>query len=269
MRASGATTLVAGLLWLAVPARAAEHPALALARTLYNAADYDGAIAAATIARTDLASADAAALVTGRARLERHRLRADPADLTAARDALATARAPQLSPRDQLDLLVGLGQSLYLGNAYGSAAEVFDTALGRGSLLLPRDRLMLLDWWATALDREAQQRPADGRPPVYRRIAERMEEELRQDPGSAPSNYWLAAATRGAGDLDRGWDAAIAGWVRAQLSPDTSVKLRGDLDRLVTEALIPERARTRPQREQADAATALGTQWALLKQQWP
>ena len=269
MRAPAATLLVAGLLLLAVPAYGAEHPALAKARLLYNAADYDGAITAAGSARSDPASADAAALVTGRAHLERHRLRADPADLAAARGALATARAPQLSPRDQIDLLVGLGQSLYLGNAYGPAAEVFDTALGRGSLLMHRDRLMLLDWWATALDREAQQRPADARPPVYRRIAERMEEELRQDPGGAPSNYWLAAAARGAGDLDRAWNAAIAGWVRAQLSPETTGTLRTDLDRLVTEALIPERARTRPQREQPDALTSLRVEWELNKQQWP
>ena len=268
MRASRATTLVAGLLIFAVQARAAEHPALAQARALYNTADYDGAIAAATIARSDPASADAAALVTGRARLERHRLRADPSDLAAARDALAAARAPSLSPRDQLDLLVGLGQSLYLGDTYGPAAEIFDTALGRGSLLMHRDRLLLLDWWATALDREAQQRPAEDRPSVYRRIAARMEEELRLDPGSAPSNYWLAAAARGAGDLDRGWDAAIAGWVRAQLSPETSAKLRADLDTLVNQALIPERARTRPQRELPDASTALRTEWELVKEHW-
>ncbi len=47
---------------------------------------------------------------------------------------------------------------------FGAAAELFDTALGRSVLIGDRDRLLLLDWWATALDREAQTRPVDGRP---------------------------------------------------------------------------------------------------------
>ena len=47
---------------IASPA-AAEHPSLAQARVLYNAAKYAEAINAATLARSDPASADAAALV--------------------------------------------------------------------------------------------------------------------------------------------------------------------------------------------------------------
>ncbi len=261
-------TLVAGLLFFAAPARAAEHPALAKARALYNAADYDGAIASAAAARSDPGSADAAALVSGRAHLERYRLRAAPADLAAARDALAAARAPSLPPRDQLDLLVGLGQALYLAETYGPAAEIFDAALGRGALLVHRERLLLLDWWASALDRDAQRRPADRRPPVYERIVARMEGELREDPASPPANYWLSASLRGVGDLDRAWDAAIAGWVRAMLGPDTSEKLRADLDRLVTTALIPERARTQPTREQPEGLSMLAAEWTLIKTEW-
>src|SRR5205814_5834650 len=99
-------------------------------------------------------------------------------------------------------------------------------------------------------------------------ITARMEEELRRDPGSVPANYWLAVAARGAGDLDAAWDAAVAAWVRATLGPATSQQLRSDIDRLVTEALIPERARSRPAREQADATEALRAQWELVKQQW-
>ena len=38
--------------------------------------------------------------------------------------------------------------------------------------------------------------------------------------------------TRGAGDLDCAWDAAIAGWVRASLGPETTA-LRAELDRVV------------------------------------
>ena len=241
---------------------AAEPPALAKARALYNAADYDGAIDAAALAQAQPAAADAAALVTARSRLERYRLRGDVADLATAREALISVRASMLSPRDQVDHLVGIGQSLYLANTFGAAAEVFDGALGKGALLSHRDRLMLLDWWASALDREAQGRPPDRRLPAYERIASRMEEELRQDPGSAPANYWLAAASRGAGDLDRAWDAAMAGWVRATLTPDTDDRLRADLDRLVTQALVPERARMKPARDPL-------ADWQQLKQDWP
>ena len=71
-------------------------------------------------------------------------------------------------------------------------------------------------------------------------------------------------ATRGAGDLDRAWDAAIAGWVRAALNPDTTASVRADLDRLVTQALIPERARQR----NGGAAEALRSEWELIKTQW-
>ncbi|MBI4264068.1 MAG: hypothetical protein HY657_06820 [Acidobacteria bacterium] len=250
------------------PAWAAEHPALAKARALYNAADYDGAIAAAAVARSDPMSADAAALVVGRAHLERYRLQADAADLTGAREALNAVRAPALSPRDQLDLLVGLGQWLYLGEAFGAAAELFDTALSRASMLADRDRLLLLDWWATAMDREAQRRAPEDRGPLFARILGRMETELRDDAGNPTANYWLAASARGLGDLDRAWSAAIAGWVRAILRPETSERLRADVDRLVTEALIPERARTKPAREQQDAVAALRAEWESLKQQW-
>lgn len=252
----------------AVPAAAAEPAALAKARALYNAADYDGAITAAMMARAQPASADAAALVAGRAHLERYRRTSDGGDLAAARDALGTIRAAALAPRDQVDLLVGLGQSLYLGEVFGAAAELFDTALSRGVLLSTRDRLLLLDWWASALNREAEMGAADRRARLFDRIASRMEEELRQDPGNAPANYWLAAAARGAGDLERAWDAAIAAWVRATLVPQTTMTLRGDLDRLVTQALIPERARRRSAREQQDAQVALSAEWELVKEQW-
>ena len=57
-----ARTLMMAAVVIAAPAMAAaaEHPSLAEARALYNAGDYDGAIAAAGVARTDPASADAA-----------------------------------------------------------------------------------------------------------------------------------------------------------------------------------------------------------------
>lgn len=248
---------------------AAEHPSLAKARALYNAADYDGAISAASVARTDPASADAAALVAARSHLERFRFRTnDPADLTAAREALGMVRAAALNPRDQVDLLIGFGQALFLSDVFGAAAELFDTALSRAALLAERDRLLLLDWWATAVDREARMWPADRRASLFRRLMDRMEDVLRQDPGNAAANYWLAVSARGAGDVERAWDAAVAAWVRAPLRPETAATLRTDIDRFVTTSLIPERARARPAKEQQVALTDLRAQWDLVKQNW-
>jgi hypothetical protein len=54
------------------------------------------------------------------------------------------------------------------------------------------------------------------------------------------------------GDLDRAWSAAIAAWVRSTLDPAATAQLRVDLDRVVEQALIPERARSNPAREGAD-----------------
>lgn len=245
-----------------------EPPALIKARALYNAGDFDGAILAAAVSRRAESSADASALVIARAHLERYRRQAGAADLADARAALTSIRVAALGPRDQVDLFVGLGQSLYLGERYGAAAELFDVALSRAWMLDTRDRLLLLDWWATALDREAQTRAAAARTRLFVRIVNRMEEELRQDPANAPANYWLAASARGAGDLDRAWDAAVAGWVRATLDPAVSTTLRTDLDRLVVQALIPEQVRGRPTRDQPELETALKAEWELVKQQW-
>ena len=256
------------LLSCVAPAWAADPPALAKARAEYNEGNYDSAIAAAALARRQPQESDAAALVMARALLEKYRQGAAPTDLSEARDILVTIRHAALTPRDQVDLLIGLGQSLYLADNFGAAAELFDVALSRSALLEERDQLMLLDWWATTLDRDAQGRSADRRPRVFERITQRMEEELRRDPGSAPANYWLAVAARGVGDLDGAWADAIAAWVRAALSPQTAEALRADLDRLVTQALIPERARTRPARDQTDAANALRAEWETLKSQW-
>jgi hypothetical protein len=254
---------------LALPAAtwAAEPAALAKARALYNAGSYDAAIDAASTARRDPTAVDAAALVLARAHLERFRAAGAAEDLAAARTTLAGVRSAALSPRDQVDLLIGLGQTLYLSDSFGAAADVFDTALARASMLSARDRGKLLDWWATALDRQALARPSDRRAPVFSRIVERMEEEVRDEPGSAIANYWLVVGIRGMGDLDRAWDAAVAGWVRASIGTETA-DLRTELDRVVTEALIPERSRTRPAREQADAAAALRTEWDGVKSAW-
>jgi len=253
----------------AAVARAEEPAALARARVAYNAADYAAAIDEASAARLEPDYADAATLVMARAHLERYRAGADPADLSAARVALGHVRASALDPRDLVDLYIGLGQSLYLGEVFGPAADLFDTALARGVVLAIEDRLTLLDWWATALDREAQTRSPDRRARVYERIADRMDEELRADPGSAVANYWRAVAARGGGDLDDAWDLAVAGWVRSRLSPETTERLRADLDRLVTQALIQERSQTIVATDRQEALSRLRREWELVKESWP
>ena len=268
MRTLRTAAVVLVLLGLAPAAWAAEPPALAKARALYNAANYEGAIDAASVARRQPAWADAAALVMARSYIERYRQNMDAKDLVAAREAFVAINASSLTPRDHVDLIIGLGQSLYLSEIFGSAANLFSTALARSMLLGPRDKQMLLDWWATAMDRDAQTRPADRRRVVFEQISARMDEELRQEPGSAVANYWQAVALRGMGDVDGAWQAAIAGWVRSTLSPETTGELRADLDRLVMQALIPERSRVMSIREPQEAVTALRAEWELVKQQW-
>jgi hypothetical protein len=271
---AGMRTYLVSMLLLAVifampaGADAAESPALARARTLYNAGDYEGAIDAASVSRREAQWADASALVIARALLERYRQTMNVSELADARQALQAVRVGALSPRDQVDLLIGLGQALYLGEVYGPAAELFGTALDKGTVLSTRDRALLLDWWATALDRDAQTRPYDRRSSVYQRIGERMDLELRDDPSNGVANYWQVLAARGLGDLDRAWSAAIAGWVRSTLNPTTQTQLRGDLDRVMELALIPERARSNPARDGVDTVEMLRAEWSLVKENW-
>jgi hypothetical protein len=124
-------------------------------------------------------------------------------------------------------------------------------------------RERVLDWWASALDRDAKPRPEIERLGVYLRIRARMQEELATHPGSAVAAYWLSAAARAQGDLQAAWDAALAGWIRASLTPDRGVKLRDDLDRLVLRAIVPDRAKAT-----AQTPENLRQQWEAFKERW-
>lgn len=256
------------VLGAAAAAWAAEPPSLVKARAAYNAADFEAAIDAAAVARRMPEWADVASLVIARSHIERYRRSANPEDLASAREALVSVNAATLMPRDHVDLVVGLGQALYLGEQFGAAAEVFDTALARVSLLGTSEQQLLLDWWATALDREAQSRPAERRGPAYQRIVERSERALADDPGNPVANYWLAVGARGTGDLDRAWNAAIAAWIRSTLNRGEATRAREDLDRLVSQALIPERARTRLIRDTEDPVVLLREEWDRIKERW-
>jgi hypothetical protein len=240
------------------------------ARQLYNQQLYNLAIDSAVAARRAPQIADAATLVLARAILERFRKSSDPADLLAARTELQQIHPAGLTPPDQIELMIALGEALYFDDQGGAAAEEFEMALGSVDPKNSTARERTLDWWASAVDRQAQLRPEPERQPLYARIVNRMEEELRRDGGSAAASYWLVAASRGAGDLERAWDAALAGWARAALTGDQRAALRADLERIVTQALIPERVRLgSPPGSAAQMTAAMHSEWDAIKQAWP
>lgn len=256
-------------LLLAAPlVEAADPPALVRARTAYNAANYDQAIVLAEGALAQKADADVAALIVVRARLERYRLAGNTADLSAAHTTLRAIARQRLKPREQAELLVAQGLALYLDQSYGGAAEVFDSALARVGLIGLTERDRLLEWWALALDREAQALSDERRRAVYDRIAVRMEQELRDNPASVPANFWLAAASRGAGNVDRAWDAAMAAWVRVPIDLPGAETLRKDLDRLIVDAVVPERSRQQARSEWDSVAAGLKSRWDAFKREW-
>jgi hypothetical protein len=259
------------LLLVAVVASIGAGPQddLVRARQLYNQQLYNLAIDSATAARRSPQVADAATLVLARALLERFRKSSDPADLLAARSELQQLHPAGLTPPDQVELVIALGEALYFDDQPGAAAEEFEMALGSVDPKNPTARERILDWWASAVDRQAQLRPEPERQPLYARIIGRMEEELRRDSGSAAASYWLVAAARGSGDLERAWDAALAGWARASLTGDRRAALRADLERIVSEAIIPERARLLSlPGGSAQAAATMHGEWDALKQSW-
>jgi hypothetical protein len=259
------------LLVAAVLSMAAATPrdVLIRARQLYNLQQYDAAIMAAGQAKQAPELADAATLVAARSRLERFRRGGDQSDFELARAALGALDPERLSPRDRVDLILGLGVALYLDERTGAAAEQFELGLAQINVLGPDAREPVLDWWACALDRDAQQvRPADRRR-IYTRIVQRMEDELRRDSGSIVATYWLAAAARGLGDIERAWNAAVAGWVRAPGSTAWGAAFRADLDRLVMEGIIPERARRFAAEGQLQQMLeSMYADWAALKEKW-
>lgn len=247
--------------------------AAAAGRAHYNAGRAAEALAAVQPYVVRPGEPAAAALVAGRALLERYRSTADAADLAGAREHLRAIDAAELSAAERRELVVGLAEALYLEDAFAPAAELFDTALGPagGAESLTGDaRERALDWWATSLDRHAQLMPQAERRHIYRRLADRMEQESREFPNSTPAAYWLAAAARGAGELDRAWAAAIAAWVRASMMRDRGAALRADIDRLVLQALIPERGRglALGARETGHAIAGMTAEWELIKKNW-
>lgn len=257
------------VLILAVAALAAR-PAdpLATARRLYNSGQFDQALAAAQQAETIPATASSARLVIGRIRLERYRQTAQASDLDGARAALRAVDAGPLAPRERLELQVGVAELMYFDDQFGAAAEMLEPVLDASSILGPDAHERALDWWATALDRQAQVAAGPERAAVYARITDRMARELPRNQASTPANYWMVAAARGAGDLERAQSAAAAAWVRASLAGDRGASLRDDIDRLVTQALIPDRAAKLNVRDRRQTIAGMIAEWEAFKKSW-
>jgi hypothetical protein len=258
---AAAAVCVAALSGPAIAADAKDP--LVRARALYNEGQFDAAIVAADEARRNPLRASSADLIAARAYLERYRAGQAETDLITARERLRRISPQQFTDNERLEFVVGLGQALYFDDASGAAALVFGSVLEGATELPAASREHIVDWWATALDRDARPRPDIDRQGIYQRIRDRMSAELSLNPGNAAALYWAAAAARSQGDLQAAWDAAQAGWAWAPLAEERAEKLRQDLDELVTRAIIPERARRIGQ-----PVETLTAEWDAFKEKW-
>ena len=256
--------MLACLIACATGARAADdRDPLARARLLYNQRKFEAAIVAADQARLTPARADNADLIAARAYLERFRESEADEDLSNARDRLRRIDPRRFGSQERVEFIVGLGETLYFDGAYGAAASVFESVIVPAGALKPAERERVLDWWASALDRDVRPRSEFDRQPIYQKIRDRMTAELVAVPTSVTAAYWISAAARGQGDLQGAWDAAQAGWVRAPLASERGAELRDDLDRLVLRALVPERARLLGQ-----PPDLVRLEWERFKERW-
>jgi hypothetical protein len=252
---------------------------MARARASYNAAQFDQAIEAATEALQLPRYVNTANIVIARARMERFRVafakgEQAPSDLTTARDLLKQVDVSKLTPRDHIEYLTGVGESLYLEDLasgqplYSAAAEVFDRALSRTSSEDAETREMLFEWWAGSLDRQAQLASDTERRQLYARVLTRAEKELADRDLSPSATYWVAASSRGTDDVERAWGAAVAGWIRAREMGPAGLRLRDDLDRLVTQGILPERARLMSPADARSMENVLKARWDEFRTLW-
>ena len=258
--AAGLATVLSGT---AVAQSQQPRDPLERARVLYNQREYTAALAAAEEAARTPARADSANLIAARAYLERYRESAAAEDLTNARDHLRMLDTEGFSPTERVEYVIGLGETLFFDGAPGAAASIFGAVLAGPDLLTPAARDGLLDWWASAVDRDARRLPDIERRSMYQKVIDRMEVEVGANPASAAASYWLAAGAWGQGDLAAAWDAALAAWVRAGLTLVQHADLHGDIDRLVLRGIIPDRARAT-----AQPVDVLRAEWVRFKERW-
>ena len=263
-----ASALSAALVLFSSGSASAQRADLAKARTFYNQREFDAAIEAAAVAQKTPGTADAATVVLARAHLERYRERANPDDLSAARNALGTVRVSNLDPRDNVDFLTALGEALFFEDDYGAAATLFESGIESAIAQGPQTGESMLEWWGSAMERHADTLEREPRLVSFGRLRDRMSRELSRNPGSAAAAYWFVVGTRGAGEPIEAWEAAIAGWVRARLAGPLSAKLRADLDKLVLEGIIPDRVRIVSPDRRAQTELDLKGEWTVVKARW-
>ena len=258
--------IVFALLSMAAPSSAAGQSDLEKARAMYNEGRFEESIAAAAVAKHKPDSVPSATLIEARARLERFRQNGDAGDLGAARAALVSLNPRVLAPQEIIEWQIGIGTALFLENQPGPAAEMFATVLPAARERLSSAELdKLVEWWASTVARVAESQTGSARKDAYTAMLSAVRNELERNPLSWPASYWLVVAARGAGNLDDSWNAAITAWIRAGSQPE-GVSVRGDLDRFVTQTLIPERAQARTG-QRLDSKTA-ETEIAAQTEQW-
>jgi hypothetical protein len=268
------------LLWAAVvvmamawPQAASAQSDLKRARTLYNAGQYDEAIAAATPLRNRPELAPSASLIIARSRLELFRRAGDSNELATARKELISLNRDGLSAQEAIEWQIGLGAALFLEDQIGPAAEMF-----RAVIPSARDRLTqpefekLLEWWGTTMSRLAESLTGDARKQAYEKFRSDVRLEVERNPLSMSGMYWMVVSSRGAGDYDGAWNAAVAAWIRAGGQPDGR-QLRAEIEVFVAQTLIPERAQARTGQRLDSKATmteigALNEEWRELTVRW-
>ena len=264
------------LVWalaLSWPVSAAAQNDLERARALYNEGLYDDSIAAALAAKNKPNAAASATLIAARARLERYRQVKDPQALAAARIDLMSLNPRNLAPQEAIEWQIGLGTALFLDDQPGPAAEMFTSVLPSArSRVSPAELEKLVEWWAATLSRVAEALSGSARKDAYHAMESAVREELDRNPLSRPASYWTVVAKRGTGNVEGAWNSAVAGWIRAGSQADSKV-FRADLDRFVTQTLIPERAQARTgQRLDSKATTSeiavMNEEWRAITSRW-
>ena len=249
-----------------VPRIAFAQSELERARSLYNAGRYEESITAATRAASRPALANSARLILARAHLEQFRQGGDANELSTARTTLLMLKPAGLAPQEAVEWQVGVATALFLEDQLGPAAEIFTTLLPSArARLTPEQYEKLLDWWGTAFTRFAESLTGQAKTQMYEKLLRHARSELERNAFSGPATYWTVVASRGVGDLEAAWNAAVTGWIR--LSGEANhQKLQADLDAFVTKTLIPERAQVRTG-GRLDAEPAVG-EIAALRNQW-
>jgi hypothetical protein len=268
-----ATAVVIGVVCLCAPTDVNAQGNLARARRFYNGGNFDAAITAAAPSRSRPTTASSAALIIARARLERFRKTGSPEDLNVARAELTRLDTQHLSGQELIEWQIGLAQALYFENELGPASEWFRTLIPSARARFGSSEAeKLIEWWASATSRLAENLSGTARADKYRELLNMMELELERDPMSRSATFWISVASRGVGDLSRAWNTAVAGWIRAR-GLAGGEKLRTDIERFVLQTVIPERAQMRTgQRLDAKTTaaeiTALTEEWRTVIRRW-